>query len=58
LELGRGRHAWIQVATGRVSAEADDRVELTAGDGLALSDVSRVVLAAKEDCEMLLFDLD
>ena len=58
LELEPGRHGWVQVAAGRVTAEADDRVDLAAGDGLAVSEVSRVRLATQEDSEMLVFDLD
>jgi redox-sensitive bicupin YhaK (pirin superfamily) len=58
LELEPGRHGWVQVAAGRVTAEADDRVELAAGDGLAVSDAARVVLAVEEESEMLVFDLD
>lgn len=58
LELEPGRHGWVQLAGGRVVAEADDRVQLSAGDGLAISDVTRVVLAADDESEMLVFDLD
>jgi redox-sensitive bicupin YhaK (pirin superfamily) len=58
LELEPGRHGWVQVAAGRVTAEAHDRVDLSAGDGLAISDATRVVLAAEEESEMLVFDLD
>jgi redox-sensitive bicupin YhaK (pirin superfamily) len=58
LDLDPGRHAWVQVASGRVAAEADDRERLTAGDGLAVSDVARLLLTAEEESEMLVFDLD
>ena len=58
LELERGRHAWVQVAAGCVTAQADDRADLIAGDGLAVSDVTRLVLAAKNESEILVFDLD
>lgn len=58
LGLEPGRHGWVQVAAGRVIAEADDHEELAAGDGLAISDATRVELAAEEESEMLVFDLD
>jgi redox-sensitive bicupin YhaK (pirin superfamily) len=58
LELEPGRHGWVQVAAGRVTAEAHDRVNLSAGDGLAISDAARVMLAAEEESEMLVFDID
>lgn len=58
LELEPGRHAWVQVASGHVTAKAEDHVHLSAGDGLAISDTRRVVLAADEESEMLVFDLD
>jgi hypothetical protein len=46
------------VAAGRVTADAHDRVELSAGVGLAISDTRHLVLAAEEESEMLVFDLD
>jgi hypothetical protein len=58
LVLEPGRHGWVQVAAGRVTVEAEGGVQLGAGDGLAISDARRVVLAAEEESEMLVFDLD
>jgi len=58
LELEPGRHAWVQVAAGRVTAQAHDRVKLGAGDGLAISDVTQLTFVASEESEMLVFDLD
>jgi redox-sensitive bicupin YhaK (pirin superfamily) len=52
--LRPGRHAWVQVARGTALANGQ---ELRAGDGAALSDEAVVRLAAREDCELLLFDL-
>lgn len=52
--LGAGRHAWLQVASGRVSI--NDQV-LSAGDGAAASDETRVRIVAREPAEVLLFDL-
>jgi redox-sensitive bicupin YhaK (pirin superfamily) len=58
LELEPGRHGWVQLAVGSVTAQAHDRVKLAAGDGLAVSDVNLLTLAANEESEMLVFDLD
>jgi len=52
--LRAGRHAWLQVARGNLSA--NDR-PLSAGDGAAFSDESAVSLVAREPAEILLFDL-
>ena len=55
-KLDRGRHAWVQVARGKVSVNGQ---ELAAGDGAAISDEAAVQLAAtsSEPAEVLLFDL-
>ena len=52
--LAPKRHAWLQVARGRVRAGAE---ELLAGDGAAFSDETGVRVTAVEDAEVLLFDL-
>ncbi len=52
--LAPGRNAWLQVARGSGSLNG---VELKAGDGVAVSEESRLVLAANEPLEALLFDL-
>ncbi len=52
--LAPGRHAWLQVARG---AGTLNGVEVKAGDGVAVSEESRLVLAASESLEALLFDL-
>ncbi|MEA2626445.1 MAG: quercetin 2,3-dioxygenase [Candidatus Binatota bacterium] len=52
--LRAGRHAWLQVARGRLSA--NDQL-LSAGDGAAISNESAVSLVAREPAEILLFDL-
>jgi redox-sensitive bicupin YhaK (pirin superfamily) len=52
--LALGRHAWVQVARGRVAL--GERV-LAAGDGAALSDLREIALEAREPSELLLFDL-
>ena len=53
-DLAAGRHAWIQVAAGTVEL---DGIELAAGDGAAVSDAPRLTLRARDDAELLLFDL-
>ncbi|MBI3725889.1 pirin family protein [bacterium] len=52
--FSRGRSAWLQVVRGGVTIEGN---ELSAGDGLALSDGSGLALEATSDAELLLFDL-
>jgi quercetin 2,3-dioxygenase len=49
-----GRHAWIQVARGRVRA---DGVELGEGDGARTSDPGGVSIEGLGDAEILVFDL-
>ncbi|AKU92710.1 pirin family protein [Vulgatibacter incomptus] len=53
-EIAPGRHAWLQVARGIVELNG---VELRAGDGAAVSEEERLVIAAREPAEALLFDL-
>jgi redox-sensitive bicupin YhaK (pirin superfamily) len=52
--LAPGRHAWLQVARG---AGTLNGTALKAGDGVAVSEESRLVLSASEPLEALLFDL-
>jgi redox-sensitive bicupin YhaK (pirin superfamily) len=49
-----GRHAWLQVARGKVALGKE---ELAQGDGAAISDEREVRISAVEDAEILLFDL-
>jgi quercetin 2,3-dioxygenase len=49
-----GRHAWVQVASGRVALNG---MKLGPGDGAAISDEPRLALRATEDAEVLVFDL-
>lgn len=53
--LEKGRHAWVQVARGRVTVNGKN---LKAGDGAAISDEPEVRVTAKDSAEVLLFDLD
>ena len=53
-DLAPGRHAWVQVARGKVRL---GDVVLAAGDGAALSDERSVTLTGEEPSEVLLFDL-
>ncbi len=52
--LDAGRHAWLQVLRGNVSV---DGLNLGAGDGAALSDVSGLALRASGPAEVMVFDL-
>ncbi|RUO90798.1 pirin family protein [Corallococcus sp. AB018] len=52
--LPKGRHAWVQIARGTGTLNG---VALKAGDGVAVSDESSLVLTASEPLEALLFDL-
>ena len=49
-----GRHAWIQVTSGKVRVGADT---LEAGDGAATSDPGSLALEGEERAEVLVFDL-
>jgi redox-sensitive bicupin YhaK (pirin superfamily) len=53
-ELAEGRHAWVQVARGRVRLNG---LSLQEGDGAALSDEPRVEIVADGAAELLVFDL-
>jgi redox-sensitive bicupin YhaK (pirin superfamily) len=52
--LGDGRHAWLQVLRGTVSAGGNS---LEAGDGLAVSDERSLVISGERAAEVMLFDL-
>ena len=52
--LAAGRHAWIQVARGKVNING---TALASGDGAAVSDEARLSIRADEPAEFLLFDL-
>ena len=54
LPLAAGRHAWVQVARGKLRVNGQ---ELAAGDGAALSEESRVSIEGVQDGELLVFDL-
>ncbi|MDA0240816.1 MAG: pirin family protein [Proteobacteria bacterium] len=49
-----GRRTWIQLASGAVTVNGKD---LSAGDGIAVSDESEITISAKAGSEFLLFDL-
>lgn len=52
--LKPGRHAWLQVASGSISANGQT---LAKGDGAAVSGETQLNLAATSTAEFLLFDL-
>jgi redox-sensitive bicupin YhaK (pirin superfamily) len=53
-QLGRGRHAWVQVARGGISLNGQP---LGQGDGAAVSEEATLSIAATGEAEILLFDL-
>ncbi|HEY9647378.1 MAG TPA: pirin family protein [Chroococcidiopsis sp.] len=53
-ELRPGRHAWMQIASGKISLNGRS---LEAGDGAAISDEPLLDVQAYSDAELLLFDL-
>jgi redox-sensitive bicupin YhaK (pirin superfamily) len=52
--IERGRAAWLQVLRGRVNVHGND---LSAGDGVAVTDEDNVAVQAVDSAEVLLFDL-
>lgn len=52
--LRPGRHGWLQVVDGAVTLGGQ---AMMAGDGAAISDVSRIEIGADTGAEVLLFDL-
>ena len=52
--LAAGRHGWLQVAKGNVTANG---LALSQGDGLGLSDETQLELSADDEAEVLWFDL-
>jgi redox-sensitive bicupin YhaK (pirin superfamily) len=54
-ELKPGRHAWVHVATGKVTLNGQD---LKAGDGAAISDERKLDLVGRESSQVLVFDLN
>ncbi len=52
--LPPGRHAWVQVARGKVTLPG---TPLEAGDGAAVSEEENLTFRAEEPSEVLLFDL-
>jgi len=53
-DLAPGRHAWLQVLRGSANLNSN---ELTAGDGAAISNESKLSVAATAATEVMLFDL-
>ena len=54
LPISSGRHAWVQVARGKVRVNG---AELSAGDGAALSEEASVRVEGIDGGEVLVFDL-
>lgn len=53
-QFDNGRHAWIQVAAGSIAVNGTD---LNQGDGAAVSAESVLNISARDQSEILLFDL-
>jgi quercetin 2,3-dioxygenase len=53
-ELGKGRHAWLQIAKGAVELNGK---KLEQGDGAAISEEKALSIKGEKDAEVLLFDL-
>ena len=53
-DLGKSRHAWLQVAKGTVEVNGK---KLEQGDGAAVSDEQKLAIKGVQDAEILLFDL-
>ena len=53
-ELAAGRHAWVQVARGRLRLNGE---ELGEGDGAAVSEERSLRLEGVDEAEVLVFDL-
>jgi redox-sensitive bicupin YhaK (pirin superfamily) len=52
--IAPGRHAWLQLTKGRVAV---GEVELSRGDGAAVSDESEILIEGRESAEVLVLDL-
>jgi len=53
-DLTQGRHAWLQVVKGKISL---NNTVLSAGDGAAVSNESKLTLSPASNSEIVLFDL-
>jgi redox-sensitive bicupin YhaK (pirin superfamily) len=54
-ELGKDRHAWLQVALGEVKLNG---MELKAGDGVAVAEEDKLeIIGASDGAEFILFDV-
>ena len=52
--ISSGRHAWVQVVKGNLVLNEQPLMD---GDGASVSDERLILLSAKQDTELLLFDL-
>lgn len=53
-DLAANRHAWLQIARGELSV---NRETLSTGDGVAITDETRLTIEGRRDAELLLFDV-
>lgn len=54
-DLGEDRGAWLQMVHGAVEINGDE--VLHQGDGAGINGLEQVVIQAKEECELILFDV-
>jgi redox-sensitive bicupin YhaK (pirin superfamily) len=53
-KLAEGRGAWIQLVRGTLET---DNLTLRAGDGVGITGADRLTLKAREEAELILFDV-
>lgn len=57
-EIPKNRHAWVQVVKGEIQVAGEDFSEkLSQGDGLGVSEISKLNIKSLKDSEFLIFDL-
>ena len=56
--INKNRHVWVQLIHGALEiSSSKENIQIQAGDGLAISNHSSIILKAQKDSEFLLFDL-
>lgn len=58
LEIGKGRQVWLQLVNGHLNVTtSNSEIELTAGDGVGITQETGFQLRSAEPSEVLIFDL-
>ena len=56
--FSKNRHGWIQMIHGSLElSTSENKQKLNTGDGIAISNLSKVNITAVDNCEFILFDL-